>query len=53
MDTGADGRLLPLQDLCKVKPDVDLDSLAHTINSSAKLGAYTELRLSKAKNVFG
>ena len=37
VDTGADGNLLPIHDLHKVKPDVELDSLAHTINPNVKL----------------
>ena len=41
VDTGADGSLLPLHDLCKVKQDMNLDSMAHTINPNVKLEAYT------------
>ena len=40
MDTGDDGNLLPIHDLCKVKSDVDLE-YAHTINLNVKLEACT------------
>ena len=40
VDTEANGIMLPLHDLYMVKPAVDLDSLAHTINPNVKLEAY-------------
>ena len=41
LDTETDGNMLPLHNLCKVKPDMDIDLLAHTINPIVKLEAYT------------
>ena len=41
VETGVNGNLLPLHDLHKVKPDIDLDCLAHTLNPNVKLEAYT------------
>ena len=41
VDTGANSNLLPIHYLHNVKPYVDLDSLAHTINPNVKLEAYS------------
>ena len=50
-DTGANCNLLPLHDLCKVKPGMDLDFLTHNINPSVKLEAYTRNEIKQYSQV--
>ena len=51
VNPGANNNLLPLHDLYKVKPDMDLDSLAHTIDPSVKLEAYTRNEIKQYSQV--